>query len=51
MQSKSKPEVGESLDLLVLDELIQRRIAKAKLQGYPTPSTTKISDSPSPKTS
>ena len=46
MQSDSEPEVGGSPDLQALDELIQKRIAEARLQGHPTPSAAKISDSP-----
>ena len=46
MCSENEPQVGESPDLQALDELIQRQIAKAKLQKPPNVSASKISDSP-----
>ena len=44
--SESKPEVGGSAEIRILDELIQKRITKANPQSHQTLSATKVSDSP-----
>jgi len=49
MQLDSEPEVNASPDLQALNKLIQRWIAKAKLQSHPTLLTAKISELPSLK--